>query len=154
MLPRVVHIGERQDTPLEREQRAHAELHEAREGFEQLMKAHGLDLRPRKSDGSLGSAYDRFEMAVYRAIQAADNRAKRAEATLRKLFERLDLSDEDRARVLAVLHGQRGGVRDGKRLTRCEAELIEHYRATDLAGKQMLRTLLQRLADSSEKGGA
>lgn len=72
------------------------------------------------------------------------------ERTLRALLASGSLSDGERAHALALLYGAPGRFRDGKLLNEHEGKMIEAYRTMDTTGKQMLRTLLARLAATSQ----
>jgi hypothetical protein len=83
--------------------------------------------------------------AGHRYVEIWERRARAIERTLRTILASDALNDDDRAAVVAVLCG-RSSARDPKLLTDVETALIEHYRETTTADKQMLRTLLARLA--------
>lgn len=61
------------------------------------------------------------------------------------------LTDDQRARMLGTLHGHTGQrLKNEHGLSDCEQEIVDHYRATDQKGREMLRTLLARLAATRE----
>lgn len=63
------------------------------------------------------------------------------------------LSDEERARIIEALHGRGGRRRDAKLLTETEIAVLQHYRESAPADKQMVRTLLARLAELNPAAG-
>ena len=76
-------------------------------------------------------------------------RARKAENLLREVLPS-DLTDDQRARVLGTLHGNPGQrLRNDHGLSDCEQQILEHYRATDAAARQLIRTLFERLAAST-----
>jgi hypothetical protein len=82
-----------------------------------------------------------------------ERRAKQLERTFRFILASDAVSDEQRARIFAVLYGRTGVGRDPKTLSADERTIVEHYRQIDAAGKQMLRTLLAKLDGASVKAG-
>lgn len=97
----------------------------------------------------------RYEKTVEREARAWRRRAEALERVIRHVVARVDLAPDARTDLLALLYGTAAArCRDEKLLSDVEANLIAHYRAMDAAGRQMLRTLCERLATSSEKGGA
>lgn len=97
----------------------------------------------------------RARVAVQSSLEA---RIHKLERTLRATFASDALDDAQREAILSTLHGRTGARRNSKILSDTEASMISQYRTMDAAGKQMFRTLLARLADTSvdreTKGGA
>src|SRR4029077_7585130 len=82
-----------------------------------------------------------------------ERQTKRLDRTIRGLLASDNLTAEQRAMLIASLHGAAPGfIVDPRLLTVFERRIIEQYRATDTAGKQMLRTLCQRLAQTRSEG--
>ena len=91
----------------------------------------------------------RHWQAYWSVVERLDGRVRQLTRTLRHALACDALTDEQREAILGHLYGRDGAARNGKMLTAHEAQLIAHYRATDAAGKQMLRTLLERLVTTT-----
>jgi hypothetical protein len=91
--------------------------------------------------------------AADRLTEYWKNRAYRLERSLRGVLATDVLSAEQRDRIVTGLFG--ASPRDAKTLSKYEGQIVAHYRTMDGAGRQMVRTLFERLtASSRESGGA
>lgn len=79
-----------------------------------------------------------------------ERRAQNLEDQIRRVLA-CDLSTEHRASLMEALTGKPSRARDARLLTESEASLIQSYRETDAAGKQLLRTLLKRLEQAAAR---
>jgi hypothetical protein len=75
-----------------------------------------------------------------------ERRLRTLERALRGLLACDGVTDVDRAKVLAVMYGAPASTMDSRLLNDTESRLIQCYRATDAAGRQILRALSERLA--------
>jgi hypothetical protein len=121
---------------------AYDELREA------LTKAGWIVNRPQEPT-QVQVILERLFFGISHYVDFHARRVKAVERALRAALASDAISDEQREDVLAVLYGAKGVGRDPKLLSEYESQLIDHYRTTDAAGKQMLRTLCKRLAQSS-----
>ena len=102
-------------------------------------RAAGLEIH---GTSTLGQTFS----AACRLASMWERRAHRLERTLRHLLASDALNDEQRAEAIDVLFGRKQIGRDRKTLSPRETQLLEHYRGIDADGKQMLWTLIDRLA--------
>lgn len=94
--------------------------------------------------------------AMVEYIAFWERRTRAVERTLRVVLASDHVNDKQRNQILRVLYGAAGAGRDPKTLSEAERALIERYRTMDAAGKQMVRTLFDRLAATpqiSKQGG-
>jgi hypothetical protein len=92
------------------------------------------------------STVARVLYAGRRYADAWERRVKALEKVLKDVLASDSATDEQREAMMRALCGRTSQGRDPKLLSEAEAALIAHYRASDAADKQMLRTLLARLA--------
>jgi len=164
MSAELVSISEAPDPPAHMKRLNDAQL-EAEEAMCAALSQVGLLDRAHISPGAdpnLLSPIHRVLVRVWHArvdVQSSlERRIRQLERTLRGTFASDALNDEQRAMILSTLHGCRRPRRNSKILSETEASMIAEYRAMDGAGKQMLRTLFNRLAQANraaeEQGGA
>jgi hypothetical protein len=99
------------------------------------------------------SLFSQMFNAGHRLADFWQRRAHRLDRALRVALASDCVSDQHRAEIVAVLVGSKKLRRDKKLLSEAEGQLIADYRRMDTDGKQMLRTLLSRIANSTSDGG-
>jgi hypothetical protein len=78
-----------------------------------------------------------------------ERRLRQFERTVRVILASDVVPDDQRERIRQVLFGKRNVGRDPKTLSEPERVMFDNYRSMDAAGRQMVRTLLERLAVTS-----
>jgi hypothetical protein len=142
--------------PKTREKKLHQELHDTENALYADLCAAGLLLAPTISPGAEPrTSTERVLVDLWHAridyTGYLDRRIWQLERALRKLLTTdtpLPVEQRDEARTATDGDTRR----DGSILSDAERSMIDAYRATDAAGKQMLRTLFTRLATSSQGG--
>jgi hypothetical protein len=90
-----------------------------------------------------------YRMAEWRHRAHWEKRTERAERLLRRLLSAGVLQGEERELAMELAYGSRGVVGpELKGLSNKERDLVANYRALDVPGRQMLRTLCERLLPS------
>lgn len=97
---------------------------------------------------SVKAALDQFNEAGWRCESYWKNRCLRLERELRAALTGADAGT--RASALRAMYGRAGAARDPQVYTPTERDLVTRYRSYDDATRQMVRTLLARLAQSDE----
>jgi len=165
MSARLVSINACEPQPETRSAR-HLELwraeRKAHDDLEKHLLSEGLLTRLVAGGAPPTTEAERLIVAVRHASDARitmlEGRIRQLERTLRLTFESDSLTDDQRISILEVFHGKRGGRRDSRFLSESEEKLVQQYRRIDSVGRQMLRTLFARLAETSsvtsdEEGG-
>lgn len=137
--PRVVSLDSAPDDPRIRAERARKEYHARMVEMSDQAREAGLPI-----DGL--SPLGRMFHAGHSYAEVWERRAHRLDRALRMLLASDAPTAEQRADVAAVLFGRKAIGRDSKTLSAVEADLVADYRSMSTADKQMLRTLLDRLA--------
>jgi hypothetical protein len=106
---------------------------------------------PRTTPSALFNAASEYQ-------QFLEHRLQHLERTIRTFVDS-STDQAQRTTLLAAVYGkQMAGSRDKALLSKAERRLLNHYTRMDPAARQMVRTLFERLADTSddndEDGGA
>jgi hypothetical protein len=125
--------------PKPRAKRAYEQYRAAWDVLENDLQEAGLPIDRR-------SHFANFWGSVIRLVDVWEHHARRLERALLALMSSDALTDEQRAEVVAVLYGTKKVGRDHKTLTDVELKMIQHYRAADAAGKNMIRTMAKLAA--------
>jgi hypothetical protein len=125
--------------PKERGRRAEETYRAAYDAMSDEAKDAGLEVHG-------GSTLFRMFSAGLRCTEVWRLRVKALERALTNVLASDALPDEQRISALKVLHGEETVGRNPHLLSDAERRLIDHYRASAPADKQMLRTLVARLA--------
>jgi hypothetical protein len=118
---------------------------EARNRWEQAI----YNLRYALEQDAFRNACNEAELAGRLWRSAVDRRISVLTKALRAVAAP-SASDDVSALACRALYGTNARNRNPYELSRMEAEVVRRYRQTDAAGRQMLRTLLERLAATSE----
>ena len=147
--PRVVSIEQGSDDPKVHASRLQDAYYNAYRAAEAVDHDAGLNV-------SCESPLSQMLSAGFRLADFWARRAYRLDRALRLVMESDALSAEQRAEIVAVLVGKKNLGRDKKLLSDAEWQIVVEYRRTDVPGKQMLRTLVKRIANSpaNDEGGA
>ncbi len=128
----------------------------ANQALEEMLVEHGALSRrvPHVSytqKGTVEHAYARLWMAHLDEVSFWERQAQKFGRMLRVALACDGLSDEDRKSILSGLYrGRSSERRDPRVLSEAEARMMSQYRSMDDASRQMIRTLFDRLAATSE----
>jgi hypothetical protein len=126
--------------------RASGEYHRAWKVMENLAQDAGII-----KFGNHENQLSRMFHAGHHVADILERRVKALEKILRDVLASDYATDEQRDALMRALHGRTSPGRDPKLLSETEAALVAHYRAMAQHDKQMLRTLLGRLAEIKQE---
>lgn len=137
-----------------RAQHLFREQWDANKALEGMLIEHGVLVRPvphvsLTKQGAVEHAYARLWKAHRNEVSFWERQAKTAMRKLRAVLASDALTDEDRQSILEGIHGRAAKALDAKLLSDAEYRMVSQYRTMDDAGRQMIRTLCDRLAGTS-----
>jgi len=140
-------------SPTHREERLKRKMYEASQAVSDALQALKLMSDVHDCRTPMGQLVTDAWRAEHDYHSCLERRIRQHERTLRAALASDTVPDEQRSRILEILHGKRGVGRDPKTLSKSEGLMIEQYRAMDAPARQMIRTLFERLtATPNDKG--
>ena len=96
----------------------------------------------------------KFRNVASKYVDYLEHRITQLEHTVRRFLTTESLTAEQRTELLETLYGAGSPDSNPKLLNPAERRFLQNYRAVDTAGRQMMRGLCDRLAATSDAGGA